>query len=458
MPAAPLLPTRDDLRALLTLAVPVVTVQVGMMLMGVVDTLMVGHVSPAALAAVALGNLYFFAVAIFGMGVLMGLDPIIAQAVGARDEPAIARGVQRGMLLAALLATPAMILLWPAGQVFRWLGQPADVVPLAATYARFVIPGVLPFLFYAVLRQTLQAMGRLRAIVITIVAANLLNILLNYALVYGHFGMPALGVAGSSIATTCSRWIMALLLLGLSWPVLRRHLLPIRPDVFTLAPLWRMLRLGAPIGAQFELEYGAFGLTGILMGRLGTNQMAGHQVALNLASLTYMVPLGVSAAVAVLVGQAVGRGDPMGARRSARTALLVGATFMLVTSTLFLTLPRSLAGLYTDSEAVLLMAAALLPLAGIFQVFDGIQVVASGVLRGLGDTRSPMVINIIGFWLVGIPTGLVLGFRTGLGARGLWLGLVLGLASVAVILLARVRHRLQARMGRVVIDEHGHQS
>jgi len=428
------------------------------MLMGVVDTLMVGHVSPAALAAVALGNLYFFAVAIFGMGVLMGLDPIIAQAVGAQDEPAIARGVQRGMLLAALLATPAMILLWPAGHVFRWLEQPADVVPLAAVYARFVIPGVLPFLVYAVLRQTLQAMGRLRSIVITIVAANLLNILLNYALVYGHFGLPPLGVAGSSIATTCSRWIMALLLLGLSWPVLRRHLLPIRPEVFTLAPLWRMLRLGAPIGAQFELEYGAFGLTGILMGRLGTNQMAGHQVALNLASLTYMVPLGVSAAVAVLVGQAVGRGDPLGARRSARTALLVGATFMVVTSTLFLTIPRLLAGLYTDSEAVLVMAAALLPLAGIFQVFDGIQVVASGVLRGLGDTRSPMIINIIGFWLVGIPTSLFLGFRTGLGARGLWLGLVLGLASVAVILLGRVRHRLKARIGRVVIDDHGHQS
>jgi len=458
MPAAPLLPTRGELRALLTLAVPVVTVQVGMMLMGVVDTLMVGHVSPAALAAVALGNLYFFAVAIFGMGVLMGLDPIIAQAVGAQDEPAIARGVQRGMLLAALLATPAMILLWPAGQVFRWLEQPADVVPLAAVYARFVIPGVLPFLVFAVLRQTLQAMGRLRSIVITIVAANLLNILLNYALVYGHFGMPPLGVAGSSIATTCSRWIMALLLLGLSWPVLRRHLLPVRPEVFQLAPLMRMLRLGAPIGAQFELEYGAFGLTGVLMGRLGTNQMAGHQVALNLASLTYMVPLGVSAAVAVLVGQAVGRGDALGARRSARTALLVAATFMLVTATLFLTIPRSLASLYTNADAVLVMAAALLPLAGTFQVFDGIQVVASGVLRGLGDTRSPMIINIIGFWIVGIPTSLFLGFRAGLGARGLWWGLVLGLASVAVILLGRVRHRLQARMGRVVIDDHGHQS
>ncbi len=458
MPALPLLPTRAELRALLTLAVPVVTVQVGMMLMGVVDTLMVGHVSPAALAAVALGNLYFFAVAIFGMGVLMGLDPIIAQAVGAQDAPSISRGVQRGMLLAALLSLPAMLLLWPALHVFRWLEQPAEVVPLAASYARLVIPGVLPFLAYAVLRQTLQAMGKMRAIVITIVAANLINILLNWVLIFGHLGAPALGVDGSALATTISRWVMALLLLGLSWSALRPYLLPIHPDALRLAPLGRMLRLGAPIGAQFELEYGAFGLTGVLMGRLGTNQMAGHQVALNLASLTYMVPLGISAAVAVLVGQAVGRGDAIGVRRSARTALVVGSTVMVVTATLFLTIPRSLAGLYTNSDAVLVMAAALLPLAGIFQVFDGIQVVSSGVLRGLGDTRSPMIINIIGFWLVGIPTSLFLAFQAGLGARGLWWGLVFGLAAVAVILLGRVRHRLRARMGRVIIDDHGHQT
>ncbi len=456
MTASPLLPTRDELRALLTLAVPVVTVQVGMMLMGVVDTLMVGHVSPAALAAVALGNLYFFAVAIFGMGVLMALDPVIAQAVGARDDLAIARGVQRGMFLAALLALPAMLLLWPAAHVYRWLQQPADVVPLAASYARLVIPGVLPFLAYAVLRQTLQAMGKMRAIVITIVLSNVLNVFLNWMLIFGHLGAPALGVDGSAIATTCSRWTMALLLLGLSWSALRRHLLPIRPDALRLVPLGRMLRLGAPVGAQFELEYGAFGLTGVLMGQLGTTQMAGHQVALNLASLTYMVPLGVSAAVAVLVGQAVGRGDPLGARRSARTGLVVGATFMMATAGIFLTVPRLLAGAYTNSEAVLLMAAALLPLAGIFQVFDGIQVVASGVLRGLGDTRSPMIINVIGFWIIGIPSSLFLCFEAGLGARGLWWGLVFGLATVAVILLGRVRHRMRAEMGRVVIDDHGH--
>jgi MATE family multidrug resistance protein len=454
MSAPPFLPTRAELRALLALAVPVVVVQVGMMLMGVVDTLMVGHVSPAALAAVALGNLYFFGVAIFGMGTLMALDPVIAQAVGARDDPAIARGVQRGVLLAALLSLPAMLLLWPAGPVFAWLRQPAEVVPLAAAYDRFVIPGVLPFLAFTVLRQTLQAMGRMRAIVVTIASANLVNILLNWSLIYGHLGSPALGVVGSAIATTTSRWVMALGLLGLSWPVVRRHLLPLRPDALVVRPLLRMLRLGAPIGVQFELEYGAFGLTGVLMGRLGTDQMAGHQVALNLASLTYMVPLGVSASVAVLVGQAIGRGDHPAARRSARAALLTGATFMLGTATLFLTAPHLLASMYTTAPAVLAVSTVLLPLAGLFQVFDGIQVVAGGVLRGLGDTRSPMIINIIGFWIVGIPAGLLLGFRAGFGARGLWWGLVLGLAAVAVILLGRVRYRLRRQTRRIMIDEH----
>jgi len=294
----------------------------------------------------------------------------------------------------------------------------------------------------------------MRAIVVTIVAANLLNILLNWIFVFGNLGAPALGVAGSSIATTASRWIMALVLLGLSWPALRHHLLPVRPESLLPTPLWRMLRLGAPIGIQFELEYGAFGLTGILMGRLGTTQMAGHQVALNLASLTYMVPLGVSAAAAVLVGQAVGRGDEQGTRRHARTALIVGALFMALTGATFLTIPGTLAGLYTNAPGVLVVAATLLPLAGIFQVFDGIQVVASGVLRGLGDTRSPMIINIIGFWLVGIPSSLFLCFILGLGAPGLWWGLVLGLAAVAVILLGRVRHRLRAGLRRVVIDDH----
>lgn len=456
MPALPTLPTRDELRALLTLAVPVVVVQVGMMMMGVVDTIMVGHLNAEALASVALGNLYFFGVAIFGMGALMALDPIVAQAVGAQDEPAIARGLQRGLLISLVLAVPAMLLMLPVRTVLEWLRQPAEVIPLAGTYVGLVLPGVLPFLAFGVLRQTLQAMGRMRPIVLTIVAANLLNIGLNWVLIFGHLGAPPLGVAGSAWATTISRWAMVLLLGGLGWPMLRRHLSTFRPEVLHLRPLGRMLRLGAPIGVQLQFEYTAFGLTGVLIGMLGVDQMAGHQVALNLASLTYMVPLGVSAAAAVLVGQAVGRDDPLAARRSARTALIVGAGFMLVTAAMFLTMPRVFAGLYTNSGAVLLVAASLLPLAGLFQVFDGIQVVTSGILRGLGDTRSPMIINLVGFWGVGIPAGLLLGFTAGMGAQGLWWGLVLGLAAVAVILLGRLRYRLRTRLGRVVIDDHVH--
>jgi len=454
MSPSPLLPTRAELRALLALAVPVVVVQVGMMLMGVVDTLMVGHLSPAALAAVALGNLYFFAVVIFGMGVLMALDPVIAQAVGAMDHSAIARGLQRGILLAAALSVPAMLLLWPAGSALALLRQPAEVVPLATVYIRLMVPGVLPFLAFTVFRQTLQSMGRMRPIVVTIVVANLLNLFLNWTLIYGHLGAPSLGVAGSAWATTISRWAMGLLVMALGWPALRNDLLPIRPEAFQLRPLGRMLRLGAPIGAQLELEYSAFGLTGIVMGWLGTNQMAGHQIAINLASLTYMVPLGVSASAAVLVGQEVGRGNPAGARRAAGSALVVGTSFMAAMGSVMLLAPGLLASAYTGAPAVLSVAAALIPLAGVFQIFDGIQVVAGGILRGLGDTRSPMIINAIGFWLVGIPSGLFLGLHAGLGAPGLWWGLVCGLASVAVILLGRVRRRFRGRIERVRIDDH----
>ena len=300
---------------MLDLALPVVIIQVGMMSMGVVDTIIVGHLSPQALAAVALGNLYFFVPAVFGMGTLMVLDPVVAQAVGAGDAPSVARGVQRGVILAGLLAIPSVILLVAAEPVLALLHQPADVVPLAADYSERLAPGVLPFFLFIVFRQSLQALGRLRPIVVVIVLANLANALLNWALVFGKWGFPTLGVPGSAWATTISRWLLCLGLPALAWKTLAPHIRPMRPEIWHLAPLGRMLRLGTPIGAQFVLEFGAFALVALMMGWLGTRQMAGHQIAINLASLTFMVPLGVADAAAVLVGRAVGRGDPAGGTR-----------------------------------------------------------------------------------------------------------------------------------------------
>ncbi len=449
----------NSFNALLRLALPIVVVQVGIMFMGVIDTIMVGHLSARALAAVALGNLYFWACGIFGMGVIMALDPVIAQAVGANDDVAVARGFQRGLLLAVLLTIPISIVLLFPDPVLRTFGQADDVVPLAVSYVLYCIPGVLPFLGFTVLRQTLQAMGLVRPIVLTMIAANAANILLNWMLIFGKLGAPALGVAGAAWATTAARWLMVIILFAIAWRPLRPYLLPLRTDTFAAAPVGRMLALGAPIGLQFQLEYGIFAVVGLLMGTIGTTPLAAHQVALNIASFTFMVPMGVAAAAAVLVGHAVGRGSATDARQAATAALVTGVGFMALMAIVLLVAPGLIARVYTTDATVVGIALVLIPLAGFFQVFDGMQVVCGGILRGLGDTHSPLIANIVGFWVLGLPLGVWLGLRRDWGPAGLWWGLVAGLAVVGIALLIRVQVRMKRTLKRVQIDhERGQES
>jgi multidrug resistance protein, MATE family len=443
-----------ELRALGRLALPIVVVQVGMMFMGVVDTMMVGRVSPQALGAVALGNLYFFATAIFGMGVLLALDPVVSQAVGAHDRTAISRAVQRGFVLSLVLTVFASAILPSAGPVLAALRQPADVVPLARTYILAIIPGVAPFFFFIVLRQTLQAMHRTLPIVVTIIIANVANVLINWMLIFGKLGAPALGVEGAAIATSISRWIMFFLITLLAWPLIRDYVHPWRREAFAMRPLMRMLQIGAPIGVALFLEYATFGAIALLMGFLGTIEVAAHQIAINLASLTFMVPAGIGAAATVLVGNAIGRDDASAARRAAKAALVAGVGFMTFSAIVFLALPYQLSALYTTNAKVLALAVVLIPIAGLFQIFDGIQVVGAGVLRGAGDTHAPMVIGLLGFWLIGMPVSLYLGFRTPLRAEGLWWGFVAGLAAVAGFLLLRIRHRFRQELRRIHVEEH----
>jgi len=423
------------------------------MLMGVVDTLMVGRVSPVDLAAVAIGNLYFFLVAIFGMGLLLALDPLVAQAHGAGDLEAAARAVQRGLVFALGLAAVGTLALLPAEPVLTLLRQPADVVPVAAGYARVAAVGILPFYLFVVLRQTLQALGIVRAILWILFAANVANIGLNWILVYGNLGAPALGAVGSSWASSVVRTVMAGGLAVVAWPVLRPYLRPWRARVTARAPLLRMLRLGAPIGGQMFLEFSAFGIAGLMMGWVGTVAVAGHQVALSLASFTFMVPMGIGQATAVLVGRAVGRGDSRGARRVAGGGLLSGVGVMVLTAVAFLLAPEPLSHLFSTDVAVVALGAALLPIAGVFQVVDGIQVVAAAILRGIGDTRVPMLIAFAGFYAVALPLGAVLAFGLDLGARGIWWGLAGGLGVVAGLLALRVRRRTAGAIARLRIDE-----
>ena len=424
-----------------------------MMAMGAVDTVMVGRVTPTDLAAVAIGNLYFFGVAVFGMGVLFALDPVISQAVGAQDANAVARGVQRGGLLALILTALASVLLLPAGPILGALRQPPDVVPVAAAYAWASILGVYPFYGFVVLRQSLQAMGRIRPLLWTVAAANVVNVVFNWILIYGNLGAPELGAVGSGWATSLSRWFMMLMLILVAWPLLRPSLRPFRPEAMALKPLARLLRVGAPIGAQQSLEFGVFGAAGLLIGLMGSIPVASHQVALQLASLTFLVPVGVAQATSVLVGQAVGRADPPGARRAAGAGLLVGAGFMSVTAALFLLFPEPLAAIFSVDRPVIATAATLLPIAGVFQIFDGLQVVAAGALRGVADTRVPMILNFVGFWLVGLPICVVLGLWLDWGPAGVWWGLAIGIGIVAILLLHRIRIRFGRALRRVVIDD-----
>ncbi|HEX4966185.1 MAG TPA: MATE family efflux transporter [Thermoanaerobaculia bacterium] len=440
---------REELAAATRLAVPVAAVQLGMMLMGVVDTMMLGHLSAEALAAGALGHIVTICLLMLGYGILTALDPLVAQAHGARDAQAVGDHLQRGLVLAAALTVPFCLAVWNVRGLLRLLGQPESVVPAAAAYAHAILWGSLPYLLFVVLRQTLQAMSVVRPAMVAIVLGNLANALGNYVLIFGHFGSPALGVPGSAYSTSIARWVMFLYLLAAS----RR----------TLAPFWRgftreavalrghllMLRLGVPIGLHNSVELLVFSTVALLMGRMGVRELAGHQIAINLASLSFMVPLGISGAAATRVGNAIGRGDMPGVRRAAAATLLLGGGVMIVFAALYAAFPEPLARLYTPDPAVIAMAAALLPIAAVFQVFDGVQVVAAGVLRGSADTTFPAGIALVGFWVVGLPAGWALAFPGGLGPRGLWWGLTIGLLVVMGLFLARIGYRFRGAVGRV---------
>ncbi len=446
-------PTRGELREMMLLAWPVVLAQVGIMLMGVVDTAMVGRVGMSAVAAVGLGHIYWVNVTICGIGILMVLDPVVSQATGANDHAGVSRGVQRGILMALALSVPTALLLIPGELFFGFLRQPADVTPIAATFSRISIIGVVPFYLFFALRQSLQAMARVQPVVIAIVVSNVVNFALDYALIYGHFGLPALGTNGSAIATAISRWLMFALLLALGWRQLRDTIVPWRAESFKLAPMLKMLRIGFAVGLQSWLEIAVWSGGAVALGWFGPVPLASHEIAINLAAISFMFPLGVAAAAAAMVGRAIGSRDLSAARRGAIASLVIGTGFMAVFTVLYLAVPRALAGIFISDPATLATAASLIFIAGIFQIFDGLQCVATGILRGTGDTRVPMLLHLIGFWGVGIPLSLWLAFRAGFGPQGIWWGYVGALAVVTAMQLLRVRWRFTQDIQRLQIDE-----
>jgi MATE family multidrug resistance protein len=426
---------------MVALAVPVVLSELGWMAQGVVDTIMVGKLGPAAIGAVAIGNAVFYTPSLFGIGILLGLDTLVAQSYGRRDYDGCHRWLAQGVYLATFIAPLTMAVVWAASFGYARIGISAAVAGPAGSYLRVVNWSMLPLLLYGGVRRYLQGVGQVRVVTVTFVGANLLNWGGNWLLIYGHWGAPRMGIEGSALSTVIARIFMAAALLGFAWRYERKRGHPLFKHWAgpSLQMLRQLCRLGAPAAGQIVLEVGAWNLATLAAGWLTPVALATHQIALNYAAISYMVPLGVGAAAAVAVGHAVGAGDPARARRAGWMALALGTGFMLLAGILFLLAPRPLIALYTTDPAVMAVGPGLLGLAAAFQIFDGIQTVSTGALRGLGETRAPMIANLVGYWVLGLPLGFVLCFVLKWGIYGLWIGLTLALVVIASNLLMRWR-------------------
>ena len=441
---------RAEFRPTLRLAVPLVLAELGWMSMAIVDTMMVGRLpnSATAIAAVSLGGILVHVLAFFGGGLLIGLDTLVSQAFGAGQREDCHRSLVHGIYLSLALTPLLMAPVWYFGSLMRIAGIAPDIISLAVPYSRALAWGTLPLLLYFAVRRCMQGMNMVRPIAFALVTANIINAIGNWILTYGKLGAPAMGAVGSGWSTAWARIYLATVLVGyLLWydQKHRTDLLrtPIQPELMRIR---RLIALGFPAAMQITLEIGVFALVTALIGRLGAVSLAGHQVALNTVSFTYMVPLGISSAAAVRVGQAIGRRDPSGAASAGGSAIFFGAGFMTVAGIFLLLFPHAIARVYTPDPVVIKNTVILLAAGAAFQLFDGIQTVATGALRGAGDTRTPMFCHFTAYWIIGLPLGTWLCFQRGWGAFGLWAGLSLALILIGIVLLFAWRRTVRRLM------------
>ncbi|HEV8147223.1 MAG TPA: MATE family efflux transporter [Bryobacteraceae bacterium] len=425
---------RQELRPMATLAAPLVLAEVGWMAMGVVDTMMVGRVGAEAVAAVSLGTMVFYAVGMFASGLLLGLDTLVAQAYGAQDRVDCRRSLVNGVWLAIGLVPIVMAVIAAFPPLLAVFGIDPAVRVVTGPYLWALNWSTPALLGYFAFRRYLQSVNVVRPVTLVLVSANLVNVAGNWLLVFGHWGFPRMGAEGSGWATCLSRFYMAIGLGVVIWRHDHRALFEI-----SWRPHWErireLLRLGMPAALQIGLETGVFATVTVLVGKLGAIALASHQVALMTVSMTFMLPLGISSAASVRVGHALGARDSDAAIRAGWTAMALGAAVMSAAGLALTFFPHWIARSYTPDEGIVVAGAAILQVAALFQLFDGLQIVATGALRGAGDTRTPMLCHFTGYWVIGLPLGALLCFHFGMGARGLWIGLTVGLIVIGLILL-----------------------
>ncbi len=442
---------RTELGPMLRLAAPLAVGELGWMAMSIVDTIMVGRLpnSPVAIGATSLGSGLFYTVSIFSGGLLFGLDTLVAQAYGRGDVRDCNHSLVQALYLAAALVAPAMLFNYFGPALLAQFGISAELVSQTRLFLSALNFSLPPLLLYFALRRYLQALHHVAVVMFALVTANLINFGFNWLLIFPHswrgLNIGGMGLAGSGWSTCWARVYMALLLLGAVVYYDLRDRLQFWSSSWRIdfLRLRRLLGLGLPAASQILFEIAVFTATGILAGKLGALPLAAHQIALNCAACSYMVPLGIASAAAVRTGNAWGRGDERSAHRAGHAAILLGCGFMLIAAIAFWWQPRAFARIFSPDQKVIAAGAQLMLIAAVFQLFDGLQAVMTGALRGIGDTSLPMFTSLVGYWALGLPVGALLCFHFHLGVVGLWIGLCIALVAVSLTLFVAWERRFR---------------
>jgi MATE family multidrug resistance protein len=434
------------------LALPVMLSNLGHVMMGVFDNIMVGHVNAPSLAAAGLATVAFNVLMVFGVGVSYAITPLVATANGEGNENIVVETLRHGLVINVLNGCMLVGLVYIGSELLYYINQPEEVVRLAIPYLGIIMVSLIPMLIFQTFKQFLEGLSNTRVAMIIIFLSNAVNVCLNYLFIYGHAGLPAMGLKGAGWATLLSRIFMAAVFAGYVYyaPAFQRFRRGFSPGHYSRALFNKMLHLGVPSGLQFIFEVAAFDFSLIMMGWLGTTTQAAHQIAINLASISYMTTTGLAAAATIRVSYFLGRGDFKNLKTASYTLLAMALSFMGLCALIFVLGRNWLPILYVDNLEVISMASSLLVIAGLFQLSDGAQVVCIAALRGLQDVKIPSVLIFVSYWIIGLPLGYFLTFILNHGAQGIWLGLLIGLTLTAIAMFMRFRMLVRRMAGNSV--------
>jgi MATE family multidrug resistance protein len=439
---------KEHLKETLVLSLPVIISQLGFIMMGVVDSLMVGEIGPVPLAAASLANSIVILIFIIGIGVAYAVTPLVAIEVGAERFSECKIIFRHALVITIILSVLLVSIIFICAELLKYFNQPPDVAAEAESYTRIVGISIIPAFWFQTSKQFIEGFTLVRPAMIIVILANLVNIAGNWIFIFGNLGMPALGLDGAGFATLSSRIFMAsaITIYIMKSHLFRKHGINFSIKNINYSGLAKILRVGLPSGFQYFFEVGAFSFAVIMIGWLGTKSLAAHQIAINLASISFMAALGISNAGGIRVGNAVGRQDIIETRKSGFSAVVLGALLMTASGIIFIIFRKELPELYIDDGSVVSIASSLLIIASIFQISDGVQAVGIGICRGLTDVRIPTLITFVAYWVLALPIGYLFGFVFELGVIGVWLGFLAGLTASASMLTLRFNLKSRQRI------------